>query len=88
MKLKEGFKIRKMCGENIISATGLKNMNFNKMITLNSSAAFLWEKFYGTEFEVSDLAAALVGEYGIDMETALADSKNLVDSWRAAEVLE
>ena len=88
MKLKDGFKLRNLCGEKIVSATGLSNMNFNKLLSLNSSAAFLWESFYGKEFQVEDLAKALVEEYGIDLTTATVDAKSLVDSWRSAGVLD
>ncbi len=88
MKLKDGFKLRNLCGEKIVSATGLGNMNFNKLLSLNQSAAFLWESFYGKEFEVEDLAKALVEEYGIDLPLATVDAKSLVDSWRSAGVLD
>ena len=43
MKIKEGFVLREMCGENIVAAEGLQNINFNKLISLNSPAAFLWK---------------------------------------------
>ena len=42
MRHKDGFKLRKMCGENIITGEGLENINFNKLISLNDTAAFLW----------------------------------------------
>ena len=43
MKVKDGFKMRTLLGEHIVVAEGLKNINFNKMISLNASAAYLWE---------------------------------------------
>jgi len=88
MKLKSGFTLRTFCGEKIVVAEGLENINFNKMLSLNSSAAFLWEGFYGKEFTVDNLADALVENYGIDKELALTDSGKLVQSWRDAGVLE
>ena len=42
MKIKKGFVLRQMCGENIVTAEGLEHINFNKLISLNSTAAFLW----------------------------------------------
>ena len=38
MKIKEGFVLREMCGEYIVSAEGLQHINFNKLISLNSTA--------------------------------------------------
>lgn len=88
MKHKTGFTLRTFCGEKIVVAEGLENINFNKMLSLNASAALLWEKFYGQEFEVEDVAAALVEAYGIDNELASKDAANLVESWKNAGVIE
>ena len=88
MKLKKGFELRSICGEKVVTASGIENINFNKMLSFNSSAAFLWERFYGSEFSVGDVADALVSEYGLDRERALADSELLAGKWREAGVLE
>ena len=88
MKLKSGFVLREVCKQKIVTAEGLENINFNKLLSLNDSAAFLWGKVYGKEFSVDDLADALVEEYGIERERALTDSARLVDSWREAAVLD
>ena len=69
--------LREMCGENIVTAEGMENINFNKLISLNSTAAFLWKNLEGKEFTVEEMAQLLVDEYGIDMELALTDSRNL-----------
>jgi len=88
MQLKKGFRLRTVCGVNVVVAEGLENINFNKMLSLNGSATFLWEEFYGKDFEVKDLAEALVGKYEIDIETATKDSAALVEAWRNAGVLD
>ncbi len=88
MKIKEGFVLREMCGENIVAAEGLQNINFNKLISLNSTAAFLWKELIGKEFTAEDMASLLVEEYGIDMELALKDSKALCQAWIDAEITE
>lgn len=87
MKLKNGFTLRNFCGENIVVAEGLENINFNKMLSLNASAAYLWEKFYGNEFETEDVAAALMEKYGIDSELAHNDAAKLIQSWVDAGVM-
>ena len=88
MKIKEGFVLREMCGENIVAAEGLQHINFNKLISLNSTAAFLWKALEGKEFTAESMAQLLVDEYGIDMELALKDSENLCKSWIDAGVAE
>ncbi len=88
MKIKKGFVLREMCGENIVTAEGLEHINFNKMISLNSTAAFLWKKVVGKEFTAEEMAQLLIDEYGIDMELALKDSKALCKAWADAGVSE
>jgi len=88
MKIKEGFVLREMCGENIVAGEGLEHINFNKLISLNSTAAFLWNALIGKEFTEEEMARLLVEEYGIDMELALKDSKALCTAWAEAGIAE
>lgn len=88
MKTKDGFILREMCGEYIISGEGLEHINFNKLISLNSTAAFLWNAVVGKEFTAESMAQMLVDEYGIDMELALKNSKALCQSWIEAGIAE
>lgn len=88
MKIKNGFVLREMCGENIVAAEGIEHINFNKLISLNATAAFLWKALEGKEFTTEDMAQLLVDEYGIDMELAMTDSANLCKAWIDAEIAE
>ncbi|MBQ6880133.1 MAG: PqqD family protein [Bacteroidales bacterium] len=88
MKIKNGFVLREMCGENIVTAEGIENINFNKLISLNATAAYLWEALAGKDFTAEDMAGLLVERYGIDMELALKDSENLCNAWKDAGVIE
>ena len=88
MKIKKGFILREMCGENIVTAEGLEHINFNKLISLNSTAAFLWNKVADKEFTAEEMAQHLVEEYQIDMELALKDSEALCQAWINAGVAE
>lgn len=89
MKIKKGFVLREMCGENIVTGEGLEHINFNKLISLNSTAAFLWKKLADKdEFTAEDMAQLLVEEYEIEMDLALTDSRNLCQAWIDAGVAE
>ena len=44
MKQKEGFVLREICGEKVIVAEGLKVVDFGKMVSMNETATWLWEK--------------------------------------------
>lgn len=88
MKIKKGFVLREMCGESIVTAEGMENINFNKLISLNHTAAFLWKNLEGKEFTTEEMANLLVEEYGIDMELAMKDSTNLCNVWKEAGIAE
>lgn len=81
MKIKEGFVLRQMCGENIVSAEGLQHINFNKLISLNESAAYLWQELQGKDFTQEEMAELLIKRYGIDKQLAMTDSEKLAASW-------
>lgn len=86
MKQKDGFGLRNVCGENVLVAEGLENINFCKIIHLNETAAYLWEKLEGREFEVADMVDLLLQEYEVDKETATQDCAKLAEEWIKAEL--
>ena len=81
MKIKEGFILRKICGEYVVVGEGLAQVNFNKMLSLNASAAYLWEAFQGKEFTVEDMANSLMDRYEVDKERAYQDAAALAGKW-------
>lgn len=88
MRRKAGFKMRPLGREYIITAESLSRVDFNRMISLNESAAYLWEAVEGKEFTVDNLAELLMEKYGIDRELAERDSKALASKWIEAGIAE
>ena len=82
MQIIEGFRLRTVLDENVVVPEGVGLVNFNKMISLNASAAFLWKSVEGKEFDVQ-----MLEEYGIDAQTALRDSRALADKWIEAGIV-
>ena len=68
MKIKEGFLLRQVAGQDVVLPTG-NELDLNMMITLNGTGAFLWERLQ-TETDEAALVEALLGEYDVDEETA------------------
>ena len=81
MKINEGFELRKVCDEYVIVAYGRKNIDFSKVISLNESAAFMWNAVADKEFACQELADLLCKEYDVDAQTALQDVTQMVASW-------
>lgn len=88
MKIKKGFVLRQLLGEYVVTGEGLERVNFNKIISLNSTAAYLWEQVQDKDFTVEDLAGLLTEKYEVSAETALKDSRTLADSWKDAGLIE
>ena len=81
MKIKEGFILRTICGEHVVVGEGLAQVNFNKMLSLNSSAAYLWESVTGREFTVEDLTSLLTEKYDVSAEKAAEDAAKVAEIW-------
>ena len=81
MKINKGFELREMCGEHVIIGTGVENIDFSKVISLNESAAWLWREVENKEFTPESLAALLKQRYDVDEATALADVTMLINQW-------
>ena len=81
MKFKPGFELRDICGEKVVIATGIENIDFNQMIALNESPAYLWQQVADKEFNADTLTQLLCQEYEVDEATAQTDAENLISEW-------
>jgi len=93
MKTIEGFKLRKLGNEYILVGESMELINFNKMITLNETAAFLWEQAEKMSrengvFDAGALCKALCAEYEVSPEQAMSDIDATISSWKDAGVIE
>ena len=86
MKIKDGFMLRNVAGQNIVVSVNPSQTDFNAMITLNDTGAFLWSAF-SDDTTVEKVAASLCGEYEIDTEKALNDVKCFAEKLRANNLL-
>lgn len=89
MKIKIGFKLHQIGKEFVVVAQGLENVDFTKMITLNGSAAFLWQQLEnGVEFNKETIVDLLTSRYEINKETALADGEKFIESLLSSQLIE
>ena len=88
MKAKKGFNLRTVCGENIIVAEGLSNIDFSRIISLNESAAYLWKNIQDKDFDADMLVSLLTEEYDVTNEKALEDANTLIRQWQDAGLIE
>lgn len=79
MKIKKGFTLRTVMGQHVILAEGNNSDTYGKIITLNDSAAMLWQELKGRDFDVNAAADLLVARYGIDRTQAQADAEYIIN---------
>lgn len=84
MKIKNGFELRDVCGEKVIIAQGLENLDFSKMINLNESAAFLWKASAEMDsFTEEELVHLLCEEYEVNQDIAAKDIHSMIEEWKS-----
>ena len=91
MKVIKGFKLRPLGDEFILVGESIELVNFNKMLTLNETAAYLWRKANEDtelDFDAQQLADWLCDEYEVSQEQALEDSRKTLKQWKEAGIVQ
>ena len=86
MKIKDGFLLRKVGGQNVVVALGEASRDFNGMIRLNDTGVFLWQQLQQDVTE-EQLLAALTAEYSVDPAQAKSDIAEFLSTLRKAALL-
>lgn len=72
LKIKNGFMLRQVAGNYIVIGVGAEAVDFNGMVTINETGAFLW-KILENGADKEDLLSALMDEYDVDEASAKKD---------------
>ncbi len=87
MKIKDNLILREIAGSWIIVPVAEMVVEFNGLMNLNETGAFLWKRL--TEgADIDNLIASLLSEYEIDEETARADVQEFVDQLQEKGLLQ
>ncbi len=86
MQIKPGFMLKEVAGTNVVVPVGENSVDFNAMITLNESGAFLWQALQN-ECNSEDLVVALTSEYDVDADTARKDIDKFIATISGAGLL-
>ena len=88
MKIKSGFTLREIGTDHVVVPEGIEVINFNKLVSLNKTAKYIWEQMEGKDFSVEDIAKLLTEKYNVLEVIALADAKQLADRWKNIGLVE
>ena len=87
MKIKHGYVLRKVAGENIVVPTEEAALNFNGILTLNETGKVLWEMLQ-TGASEGQLVDVLVDRYEVDEDTAMKDVADFIRILKGKNILD
>ena len=76
MRIKKGFVLREVAGQNMVIATGEASKDFHGMIKLNNTGKEIWQGLQEGLSEIQ-IAKGLQEKYQIEAEKAEQDTKEL-----------
>lgn len=82
MRTKQGFRLRELGGDYILIGESAELVNFNNIISLNETAAYLWQALQDKEFDVETLTQLLLAEYEVEEDIARKDAQATIDDWQ------
>lgn len=82
MRLNPSLRLRRIGSKSVIVRVVDGKANLTDVISLNETAAGLWERFAGTEFTADEMAGWLCGEYDVEASVARADVHRLLEKWK------
>lgn len=87
MKVKSDFILREVAGSYVVVPVNDLTMDFNGMINLNETGAFLFELLQKGA-EKTELISRMLEEYEVTAEKAEADIDKFIQKLKDADVLE
>ena len=87
MKIKENLALRQIAGTWVVLPLSSKVLDFDGMLTLNESGLMLW-KLLEKGSSCEEMAAALVKEYDVSNDQAIADVNEFVETLKNAGCVE
>ena len=88
MKKIDGFAMRRLGRDAMIVAESVDLIDFDRIVSLNSSAAYVWESLPDNDFTVLTITDLLMRRYDVEEEVARKDAEDLVDIWLTAGIVE
>lgn len=87
MKKIDGFVMRRLGQEAMIVAESVDLIDFDRIVSLNSSAAYVWESLPDTDFTTQTITDILMRRYDVDDKLACKDAEDLVKVWLKAGII-
>ena len=88
MKIKSGFVVEKVGNKYLAVAVGERADDFNALIRMNGTGAFLFNLMSEKDMTKEELLSAMLKEYDVDTERAKADILTFLSALKGAGLLD
>ena len=85
MKIKDGYRLRKVGNNSIVVAVG--GINFTGLITINETGTFIW-KMLEKGADVPEIVDALAKECGVKPEDIQGEVTEFIEKLKGADLVE
>ena len=87
MKIKSDFILKKIAGSYVVVPVRSAAVDFNAVIKLSETGAFLWEKL-SDGADRDELIASMLSEYEVDEAVAAQDIDRFLSKLKEADLIE
>jgi hypothetical protein len=88
MKIKSGFVLEKVGGAYLAVAVGSRTKDFNGLVRMNGTGAFLWGLLAEQDMTKEELLSKVLSEYEVGEAQAMADIEAFENKLRENGILE
>ena len=88
MRIKQGYKVREIAGENVVIMQGQGGVDMTRVIALNDSSILLWNNLLGKDFSTDNVKHILLENYEVEEAIAAADAQAWVEKMQQAALIE
>ena len=88
IRIRQGFELRTICGENLIVPLGQHNIDFSKVIYLNDTSMFIWKIIEQGVDSIDEIVEAIMEEYDVDSDTCRNDVADFLNTLKENKVID
>ncbi|HWR99565.1 MAG TPA: PqqD family protein [Prolixibacteraceae bacterium] len=78
MRISDKLKIREIAGEKLVILEREQQVEFTRVMVLNTTSEWLWNQLFGTDFDADKVAALLVSKYEVEESVAQEDAQKWI----------
>ena len=84
--MKNNFLLREIAGEFLLIPLGSSSKQFNSIITMNETGAFIW-RLLEKGMSVQEVAKALTEDYDVSFDKAVSDTDKFINELKRKSIL-